>query len=59
MAVLTCLDCGNTDSFVHREVNIERVFYEQGVAVDYKNLDVESSTPVSCWECKSENIKEV
>jgi hypothetical protein len=58
MAVLTCRSCGNTDSFVHKEISYERVYYQDGEACDYKSLDVESSTPVSCWECNSENIGE-
>ena len=58
MAVLTCKDCGNTDSFIHREVIYERAFYLNGEICDSKSLDVESSEPVGCWECESTNIEE-
>ena len=58
MGVLTCKDCGNTDSFIHREVSFDRVSYQDGEAYDYKSLDVESSEPMSCWECESKNIGE-
>lgn len=59
MSVLTCRVCGNTDSFVHKEIAYERVYYEDGEAYDHKSLEVESSTPVSCWRCESEDIGEV
>lgn len=53
-----CNDCGQTTAFIHRLVETEVVYYEDGQSIDAKSLEVESSEIIACYGCDSTNIEE-